>query len=178
MEGSGRQAIGKISGGLGDAAEAFFEAILIEFPPFRFIPDLSGEAPVAFLQMDVDGCLPIREPGSDPVLKLIHGAGLGLAGLGRGHALDLHGEPLGFLTILCQPQFGFPAGRFHHALDVFPQRRERYVVVGMAVQHGGIGGGGGWQACFKLRDALFQTFEMAADDDFADTLDCLGRVEG
>ena len=79
-----------------------------------------------------------------------------------------------------EPQFGLLAGGIDEAVDVFLERLEPGFVGEEAVLH--MGGGrrpaAERHAGFEAGDPLLESFEMATDDDFADALDRLGRIEG
>ncbi len=73
------------------------------------------------------------EPGADFLLQLLDGRVAGFARLHRGDLLDLGGEPLGFLALLGEPQFGLLPGGVDEPVDALLERFKAGLVGKQAV---------------------------------------------
>ena len=135
---------------------------------------------VAVVELGVERALPVGEPAADFALQLLDG---GCGGFG---AISWR-RPAGS----GRRAAGFPraVGRVAASVcsRVVSARRwtlslsaSRLGFVGeQAGPPDGLDAGGAWRSVgFEPDDALLKTFEMAADDDFADALDRLGGIEG
>lgn len=187
----GRGAFGERKGSGGDAAESLFNLVVVHhaalepgdlgfgvFPKRgHFLAQFGGETLVAAIQVAVERALPVGQPGADFVFEAVDRR---LSGFGRfdgGHLLDLCGEALDFSALLEGALFGVLAAGFGKALEAVLQGFQTGFAMAQAVLprggHGALSGRG-----FKEGDAMLELFEMATDDDFPNTFDRLGRIEG
>ncbi len=131
------------------AREAFFDGVSIDGTAFEsrdlclrtfpkchdFAPELVGKPLVALVELGMERTLPLGQPGTDFPLKLGYGRRRAFAGLQGRNLLDLCREPLGFLPLLGETQFGVFAGGVAQALDVFLECLEFGLIRAQPVVH-------------------------------------------